>query len=255
MSALKPPTFESDGLTLAYRDEGDGDPILLIHGFASNLDVNWVGPGWFDVLQADGRRVIAIDNRGHGASEKLYDPAFYGADLMARDAIRLLDHLNVARADVMGYSMGARVTALLAIEHRDRLRSAILGGMGDGLLRGAPSADDIAEGLIADSVDDIANPTAKMFRRFAEATGADRRALSACMRMQRTLVRPERLGAITTPTLVAVGTEDEVAGDPRKLVDLIPGAELLLIPRRDHNRAVGDKVYKAGVLSFLERRP
>jgi len=249
------PTFSSDGLDLAYRDEGEGDPILLIHGFASNLDVNWVGPGWFDLLKADGRRVIAIDNRGHGASEKLYDPAFYGSDLMAEDALRLLDHLEIARADVMGYSMGARVTSLMAIRNRERLRSAIIGGMGEGLLRGAPSADEIAEGLLAESVDDIVNPTAKMFRRFAEATKADRRALAACMRAQRSLVDPEKLGTITTPVLIAVGTEDDVAGDPHALAKLIPGAEVLEIPRRDHNRAVGDKVYKQGVVDFLSRRP
>lgn len=249
------PIFSSNGLELAYRDEGEGDPILLIHGFASNIDVNWVGPGWFDVLKADGRRVVAIDNRGHGASEKLYDPAFYGADLMAEDALRLLDHLDIVRADVMGYSMGGRVTALLAINARERLRSAIIGGMGDGLLRGAPSAEEIAEGLLAESVDDVANPTAKMFRRFADATGGDRKALAACMRMQRALVEPKKLGQITTPVLIAVGTEDDVAGDPHALAALIPGAEVLEIPRRDHNRAVGDKVYKMGVLDFLSRRP
>jgi pimeloyl-ACP methyl ester carboxylesterase len=249
------PTFMSDGLELAYRDEGEGDPILLIHGFASSLDVNWVGPGWFDALKADGRRVIAIDNRGHGASQKLYDPEFYASTLMAGDALRLLDHLDVRRADVMGYSMGARVTALLAIDRPERLRSAILGGMGDGLLRGAPSAEAIAEGLLAESLDDISNPTALTFRRFADATRSDRRALAACMRAQRSLVDPERLGDIDLPVLIAVGTDDDVAGDPEALAALIPGAEVLPIPRRDHNRAVGDKVYKAGVLEFLARRP
>ncbi|MBB3972446.1 alpha/beta fold hydrolase [Hansschlegelia beijingensis] len=249
------PTFQSDGLELAYRDEGEGDPILLIHGFASSLDVNWVGPGWFETLKRDRRRVIAIDNRGHGASEKLYDPAFYGADVMAQDALALLDHLKIERADVMGYSMGARITALTAIQHPERVRSAILGGMGEGLLRGAPSADAIAEGLVAHSEDDIVDPMAKMFRRFAEATKSDRRALSACMRAQRSLVDAAMLGTIKVPVLVAVGTEDDVAGDLDALVRLIPGAEALPIPRRDHNRAVGDKVYKEGVLAFLARRP
>ncbi|MFC7051388.1 alpha/beta fold hydrolase [Hansschlegelia quercus] len=249
------PTFQSDGLELAYRDEGEGDPILLIHGFASSIDVNWSGTGWIDLLKADGRRVVAIDNRGHGHSEKLYDPAFYGADVMAGDAIALLDHLDIERADVMGYSMGARITALLAIRKRERLRSAILGGMGEGMLRGAPSADAIGEGLLADDPEDISNPMAKMFRRFADATKSDRRALSACMRAQRSLVNEAMLATIDTPTLIAVGTEDEVSGDLDKLVALIPGAEALPIPRRDHNRAVGDKVYKEGVLSFLSRRP
>ncbi|HEY0292354.1 MAG TPA: alpha/beta hydrolase [Hansschlegelia sp.] len=249
------PTFQSDGLELAYRDEGEGAPILLIHGFASSIDVNWSGTGWIETLKKDGRRVIAIDNRGHGNSEKLYDPAFYGADVMAGDAIALLDQLEIDRADVMGYSMGARITALLAIRKAERVRSAILGGMGEGLLHGAPSADAIAEGLLAPSVEDITNPMAKMFRRFAEATNSDRRALAACMRAQRSLVDAGMLGTIKVPTLVAVGTEDEVSGDLDALVKLIPGAEALPIPRRDHNRAVGDKVYKEGVLSFLSRRP
>lgn len=249
------PTFHHDGLELAYRDEGEGDPILLIHGFASSLDVNWVGPGWFDTLKRDGRRVIAIDNRGHGASEKLYDPAFYGADVMAGDAFALLDHLEIERADVMGYSMGARITALMAIGRPGRLRSGVLGGMGEGLLHGAPSADAIAEGLVAPSVEDIVDPMAKTFRRFADATGSDRRALSACMRAQRALVSAAMLATIEVPVLVAVGTEDDVSGDLDALVALIPGAEALPIPRRDHNRAVGDKIYKDGVLSFLARRP
>jgi pimeloyl-ACP methyl ester carboxylesterase len=249
------PTFHNDGIELAYRDEGEGDPILLIHGFASSIDVNWVGPGWFDVLKRDGRRVIAIDNRGHGASGKLYDPAFYGSDLMAGDAAALLDHLGVEAADVMGYSMGARIAALMAVRRPERLRSAILGGMGEGLLRGAPNADAIAEGLIAPSAEDVVNPMARMFRRFAEATGSDRKALSACMRMQRSLVDEAMLATIAVPTLVAVGTEDDVSGDLDALVALIPGAQALPIPRRDHNRAVGDRVFKEGVLSFLARRP
>jgi pimeloyl-ACP methyl ester carboxylesterase len=249
------PTFHHDGIELAYRDEGEGEPILLIHGFASSIDVNWAGPGWIDTLKKDGRRVIAIDNRGHGGSEKLYDPAFYGADLMAGDAFGLLDHLEIERADVMGYSMGARITALMAITRGERMRSAILGGMGEGLLRGAPNAQAIAEGLVAPSVDDVVNPMAKMFRRFAEATGSDRKALSACMRMQRSLVDEKMLQKISCPTLVAVGTEDDVSGDLDALVALIPGAQALPIPRRDHNRAVGDKVYKEGVLSFLAARP
>lgn len=249
------PTFHSDGIELAYRDEGEGDPILLIHGFASSMAVNWIGPGWFDSLKRDGRRVIAIDNRGHGGSAKLYDPMFYGANLMAQDAFGLLDHLGIERSDVMGYSMGARVTTLMAISRPDRVRSAILGGMGVGLLKGPPNAMAIAEGLLAPSVDDVPHPMAKMFRLFADATGADRKALAACMQMQRTLVEEAMLATIRVPVLVAVGTLDDVSGDLQGLVSLIPGAEGLPIPKRDHNRAVGDKVYKDGVLSFLKRRP
>lgn len=101
------PQFEFDGVRIAYEDKGEGDPILLIHGFASNKQVNWQYPGWVDLLVGDCRRVITIDNRGHGDSQKFYDPAAYGAPVMAEDAKRLLDHLDIERADVMGYSMGA----------------------------------------------------------------------------------------------------------------------------------------------------
>ena len=106
-------TFESDGVEIAYTDEGDGDPILLIHGFASNIRTNWVDTSWVKTLTNAGRRAIAIDTRGHGASEKLDDRETYAAPVMADDAGRLLDYLEIERADVMGYSMGARITALL----------------------------------------------------------------------------------------------------------------------------------------------
>ena len=108
-------SFDSDGVGIAYSDEGEGEPILLIHGFASNVAANWGDVGWIGALAAAGRRVIALDNRGHGQSEKLYDPSCYGAPSMAEDARRLLDHLGIARADVMGYSMGARIATFLLL--------------------------------------------------------------------------------------------------------------------------------------------
>ena len=122
--------FDSDGLNIAYLDEGEGDPILLIHGFASNVRTNWIGPGWVTMFKQAGRRVIALDNRGHGDSDKPHDPDYYDAALMAEDARRLLDHLEIEKADVMGYSMGARITAFLSINHPDRVRSAVFGGLG-----------------------------------------------------------------------------------------------------------------------------
>ena len=112
--------FSSDGVHIAYIDvpaEGQdrGEPILLIHGFASNHRINWVNPRWVETLTKAGRRVVALDNRGHGASQKLYAPADYRSDLMARDAANLLAHLSIERADVMGYSMGARIGAFLTL--------------------------------------------------------------------------------------------------------------------------------------------
>jgi pimeloyl-ACP methyl ester carboxylesterase len=248
-------SFESDGVRIAYIDEGEGEPILLIHGFASNVTANWIDPGWVRVLTEAGRRVIAFDNRGHGRSEKLYDPGRYGAPLMAEDARRLLDHLGIARADVMGYSMGARITAFLALAHPARVRSAIFGGLGGNMVRPMAGTGPIAHALEAASIDDVKNPTARTFRAFAEKTGGDLEALAACIRGSREPLTREMVGSIACPVLVATGTEDVIGGSADELAALIPGAEALPIPRRDHMLAVGDKVYKEGVLAFLQRRP
>ncbi|HVD85542.1 MAG TPA: alpha/beta fold hydrolase, partial [Bradyrhizobium sp.] len=108
------PGFRNGEVEIAYLDEGEGDPIILVHGFASSKNVNWVYPTWVSELKKNGRRVIAFDNRGHGDSGKLYDPELYDIEIMAGDISALLDHLNIARADVMGYSLGSRMTAVLA---------------------------------------------------------------------------------------------------------------------------------------------
>src|SRR5689334_15017141 len=129
-------SFTSGAVEIAYLDEGEGEPIVLVHGFASTKETNWVQPGWITTLGGAGRRVIALDNRGHGASSKLYDPAAYQSATMAEDVRALLDHLTIERADVMGYSMGARITAFLAVNHPARVRSAIFGGLGIRLVGG-----------------------------------------------------------------------------------------------------------------------
>lgn len=248
-------SFDSDGVEIAFLDEGAGDPVLLIHGFASNATVNWVDTGWVRTLTQAGRRVIAIDNRGHGRSAKLYDPARYGAPVMAEDARRLLDHLGLGRADVMGYSMGARITAFLAMGHAARVRSAIFAGLGINMVRGLAGTGPIAHALEAPSIDDVTNPTARTFRAFAEQTKSDRLALAACIRSSRDPITAEALGRITCPVLVAVGTLDVIGGSASELAALIPGARALDIPDRDHMKAVGDRVYKDGVAAFLAERP
>ncbi|WP_428687294.1 alpha/beta fold hydrolase [Roseibium sp.] len=245
------PQFEADGVKIAYLDEGEGDPILLIHGFASNKQVNWQYPGWVDLLVKDGRRVIAIDNRGHGDSQKYHDPDAYGAPIMAEDARRLLDHLDVERADVMGYSMGARISAFLTLNHSDRVRRAVFSGLGYGMITGIGDPEPIAAALETDRIQDIGDRAGRAFRAFAEQTGSDRLALAACMRSSRQKISEEDVKRIDRPVLVAVGTKDDIAGSPHKLAELIPHAEVLEIPGRDHMMAVGDKVHKQGVLAFL----
>ena len=246
------PVFHHGAVELAYLDEGQGEPIVLVHGFGSSKQVNWVQPGWFATLKGAGRRVIALDNRGHGHSTKLYDPADYHTTKMAADVRALLDHLGLPHADVMGYSMGARIVAFLALEHPDRVGSTVLGGLGVHLIDGVGLPESIAEALEAPSLDAVSNPQGRMFRAFADQTRSDRRALAACIRGSRQVLTREQAASIRTPTLIAVGTKDPIAGSAEALATIMPNAEALPIPDRDHMLAVGDKVFKAGVLQFLQ---
>ncbi len=249
------PRFTHDGVEIAYLDEGEGEPIVLVHGFASNKEVNWVSPGWVSTLTRAGRRVVAPDNRGHGESTKLYDPAAYHSAVMAEDVRALIVHLGLPRADIMGYSMGARITAFLALTHPKCVRAAILGGLGIRLVEGVGLPDTIADALEAPSLADVRDPTPYMFRAFAEQTRSDLKALAACLRGSRQTLSRDEVGRIGAPLLVAVGSQDPIAGSPEALAALIPGAESLVIPGRDHMLAVGDRIFKAGVLEFLAKQP
>jgi pimeloyl-ACP methyl ester carboxylesterase len=248
------PSFHHGAVEIAYLDEGEGDPVVLVHGFASSKNVNWGYPGWVSELTRNSRRAIALDLRGHGESGKLYDPGEYGIDIMAGDVTALMDHLNIARADMMGYSLGARITAWLAYRQPQRLRSAIFGGLGIGLIKGGGPGENVAAALEAPSLDDVTDRVGRTFRAFADQTRSDRKALAACLRGSRELMTAQQAAAIKVPTLIAVGTRDEIAGSADELGKIIPGSQVLHIANRDHMRAVGDKVYKTGVLEFLSRR-
>ncbi|KXF77623.1 alpha/beta hydrolase [Paramesorhizobium deserti] len=247
--------FQHDGLRLAYREQGEGDPVLLIHGFASSSYVNWVSPGWFQTLTEAGYRVIAIDDRGHGQSEKSHEAADYTPSLMAGDAAALLDHLDIEEAHVMGYSMGARIAAFMALEHASRVHSLVFGGLGIGMVTGAGDWGPIHEALLADDPATITHPRGLMFRKFADQTKSDRLALAACVLTSKETLSAEAIGRITQPTLVAVGTKDDIGGSPHDLAALLPNGRSLDIPGRDHMLAVGDKVFKQAVLEFLRENP
>jgi pimeloyl-ACP methyl ester carboxylesterase len=247
------PSFNNAEVEIAYLDEGEGDPIVLVHGFASTKDVNWVYPTWVSHLRQAGRRVIALDNRGHGQSAKLYDAEEYHIGTMAGDVRALMDHLAIARCDIMGYSLGGRITAFLARYHADRVRRAIFGGIGLGLIAGGGPGENVAHALEAASIDSVTDKMGRTFRAFADQTRSDRRALAACLRGSRRLMTKDEAEAINVPVLIAVGTKDDIAGSASELAAIIAGAEVLDIPGRDHMRAVGDKVYKEGVLKYLSR--
>ena len=245
------PKFLHENVELAFLDEGEGAPVVLIHGFASNKAVNWVYTGWVTALTGAGRRVIALDNRGHGESTKLYDPAAYHSAIMAEDLRALLDHLELPRADVIGYSLGARIAAFLALAHPGRVHVGVLGGLGMGLVNGVGDPERIARALEAPTLADVSDPGGRMYRAFAEKTHSDLRALAACIRGVRQTMSRDDVGRIAVPFLVAVGEKDNIAGSPQALAALIPRAEAVTIPGRDHMLAVGDRRFKAAVLSFL----
>jgi pimeloyl-ACP methyl ester carboxylesterase len=247
--------FHHDGFDLAFIDRGDGEPVLLIHGFGSSHIVNWVTPGWVKTLTQAGYRVIAFDNRGHGASSKSYEPEDYRARKMAGDAAALLDQLGIPRAHVMGYSMGARIAAFMALEYPQNVATLIFGGLGEGMVKGVGDWDPIADALLAADPASITHPRGKMFRAFADQTKSDRRALAACIRTSRDLVGADEIAGIYQPTLVAVGTTDEIAGSPSKLAELMPHGEAFAIEGRDHMLSVGDRTFKKKALEFLREHP
>ena len=249
------PTFLSNGIAIAYEVHGQGRPILLIHGFGSSGKINWIDTGWVQTLSEAGYQPITFDNRGHGASRKLYDTQLYFAHDMAEDAVRLLDHLGIARCPVIGYSMGARIAAWLCLNHPERVSAAVFGGMGSNLASGLEDSEEIISALTADSLEQVTGRTGRQFRIFADHNKADRAALAACMVNSREPMAEAEIRRITTPVLVAVGETDEMAGPPDALAALLPHGEAFTIPRRDHMRATGDPAFKQAALDFLSRHP
>lgn len=242
-------------IELSWLDAGTASglpPVLLLHGFASSAEVNWHLTGWIDALTEAGRRVVAIDHRGHGRSQAFYEPSDYGPDIFAADAVALLDHLGVERADLVGYSMGARIALYAAAHHGDRVRRAAICGMGEHMFGGRGDNEGIARALETDEPDAIEEPTARTFRRFAERTGSDLRALAACIRPSRTKITPDDARAVSRPVLIAVGTQDDVAGDPQPLADLIDGAQVFRARGRDHMKATGAPEIIRAVIDFLD---
>lgn len=235
-----------------YEGEEGDTPIVLVHGFASDHVTNWVAPGWIAPLAEAGFRAVAPDLRGHGQSTKHYDPAAYALEEMAADVAVLIEALDAGPVPVMGYSMGAFTSAVLAVSRPELVSRLVLAGVGENMLRETGHRnEEIAQGLLQDDVPPPSQEVPRRFRLFADQTGADKKALAACIRGIGKVFTADDLGAILAPTLVIAGETDDVARDPAPLAALIPGAECVVVPRRDHMRAVGDKVTRAEVLRFL----
>ena len=225
---------------------------MLVHGFASTAEHNWGGTGWIAAL-SDKYRVIAPDVRGHGLSDKPRAPEAYGYANMGADVTRLMDHLGIGRAFLIGYSMGASIAIELMLSHADRFRAIVLGGIAyDDGLEDKRDRDAIAAAYRTDDPATIKSPVAKAYRRFAESMPNDLHALAALIDAERTPFDVAKLAAVRIPVLIVVGSNDNAIGDPKPLAKMIPGAQLVMLEGRDHMTAPSDPGFKASVLEFLD---
>jgi pimeloyl-ACP methyl ester carboxylesterase len=250
-----------DGVRLAYESVGEGKPIVLVHGFASDRRQNWKDVGWYETLTGAGCRVVAMDCRGHGESGKPHTTPGYGHDEMANDVLAVMDGARVKSAFVMGYSMGGLIAIHLLMNQPDRVRKLVIGGVGASYLDPVAETRDrvadpnvraqIADALTVADPSTIANPTARAFRAFADQPGKDRLALAACMRATAKNLPRQALARSTRPVLVVCGEKDDLTGDADALAGAFADGRAVTVPNRDHMTAVGDKVYKQAVLDFL----
>ncbi|MGH6870392.1 MAG: alpha/beta fold hydrolase [Rhizomicrobium sp.] len=248
-------TFDSGGPALAYDEIGtreSGRPVILVHGFASNRNENWRRLGWYGAFERKGMRFAAFDCRGHGESAKPHDPASYARDAMVADVFALMDRLETERADLLGFSMGARIALAAALANPARIPMVIAGGVGGKLFDPAPPGNPMAEAMDADDPASIPEPLLRSFRQFADEQGEDRKALAACARASHGSLTREMLSAIRVPALIVAGSRDELAGDPRVLAAAIPGARAVTLPGCDHFSAIAHGLFKASVIDFLE---
>lgn len=243
--------FSSGGVEIAYEVEGQGQPILLIHGFSATAEDNWVRTGWVQALTRARFKVITFDLRGHGASQKLYEPEDYDIGKMAGDALALLDHLGIEKADLMGFSMGAGIAMRLAAAHGHRFGKVVLAGMGGRALEPARPGNPIAEALEAADPSTVEDRSARAFRLYAEKLGQDLKAIAACAKERRRSGAREAAEAVGNEVLVIAGARDDLAGDPRVLAEIMPNARAEIIPGTDHMFALPNPMFKGAVMDFL----
>jgi pimeloyl-ACP methyl ester carboxylesterase len=241
--------FDSDGVRLHFELHGPdtGAPVVLVHGFASDYHLNWVGTRWQEALTNAGYRVVGLDCRGHGRSAKPHDVASYSLQVMAADVRHLIDHLEIASTRYVGYSMGARIGLQAVLDFPERIVRSVLGGMG---MFDAPGrAEEIASAMRGSPAE---SEVAASFHKFASARPSnDLEALAACILGLRGELDKQRLAKIGTPILLVVGEKDEIASDAAELVELIPTARLATVAGRDHLGTVPAREFKEATVEFL----
>jgi pimeloyl-ACP methyl ester carboxylesterase len=255
--------FASNGVKIRYIVQGQGDPVLLIHGFTANIEMQWGAPGVIKALAKD-YQVIALDNRGHGKSGKPHDAKKYGLE-MVEDQVRLLDHLKIKKAHVVGYSMGALITSKLLTTHPDRLITATLGGAA-GIREGADTrffdelAESLEQGKGAGAL--IAfltpagrpKPTEEQLKAIntAMALTNDMQALSAVVRGFKDLsVSDAQLKANKVPTLSLIGEIDPLKKGVDEIKDKLALLKIVVIPGADHMNAFVNPMFNTSLKEFL----
>jgi pimeloyl-ACP methyl ester carboxylesterase len=249
------PPFDSGGVSLHYEVHGAGRPILLVHGFASSFERNWKNTGWVSFLTGHGRQVIGLDMRGHGGSEKPHRAEVYTTAQMSADLLHLLDHLKIAQADLIGYSMGGGVVLRMAMDHPERARRLVVGGVADAIIRkhhDPAVLQEIAAALESRHPESIASPLGRQFRAFAERTNNDLQALAVMMRGPGWPGDLDAVRPIECPLLIVVAGQDEIMAGAQQLARAFPHAQLVTIPDRNHTTLVGDPRFKEAVRRFLE---
>ncbi len=258
-------SFASNGVKIHYRVEGEGEPVLLIHGFAINAQLQWGVPGIIKALAKD-HRVIALDCRGHGKSGKPTDAKKYGTE-MVEDAVRLLDHLKIKKAHVVGYSMGAIITGKLLATHPDRLLSATLGGAG-AIRKGTELPPFIGE--LADSLEkgkglgplivvltpaDKPKPTPEAIQQVNRMlVGDNGKALAAVVRGWKALaVTDEQLKANKVPTLALIGADDPLKKSVDDIKDRMANLKVVVIDKADHISAFVKPEFVVALRKFLDK--
>ena len=243
----------ADGTAIAYETLGEGPPVVLVHGFGASRVITWGNTNWYQTLVRAGRRLVAIDCRGHGQSGKPHGQPSYEEGRMAADILTVMDLLGIAKADIIGYSMGGYLTIRLMHDAPHRVRGAVLAGVGEKYFRASRErAEIISQGLLAADPATIVDPEAIAFRTFGERAGNDLVALAACIRRSRHIFEPSELGAITQPVLVICGEVDDTSGAPGPLADAFPNGAGVIVPRRNHHSTVGDRVFKDTAVDFLK---
>ena len=248
------PYFGSNGVRIFYEEHGAGAPVVLIHGFGVDARLQWGETGLIAFL-APRFRVIALDCRGHGRSERFYDSDAYAMRNMSRDVLNLLDYLQIDRTLLVGFSLGSRVCFEIMTTHPERCRAAVLSGFGpDNASSDAERREQLASAMLASDLSSISEYQRRIRRAIVEA-GNDPGALAACIRCDTDIPRLFTVTPISVPVFFVRGAKDHVAGDPGGLSGYFRESRVLAINNNGHASVVADPRFHIAVAGFLATAP